>query len=188
MPPRGPNLADLVIAAQAGDPRAWEALVTRLSPLLAAMAKRRGLSHADQADVAQRTWLRAVERAGSLREPAAFAGWLAAIARRECANAIAQCTREFVVAEPAGADATASDDVHAVAEAAERRAALLRSLRRLTPGQRTLVLALVAASELSYDELALALGMRRGSVGATRQRALARLREDPDLAAAVLND
>lgn len=44
---------------------------------------------------------------------------------------------------------------------------------------------LLAEPAMNYDEVSVALGMPRGSIGPTHGRSLARLRRDPHLARAV---
>jgi len=59
----------------------------------------------------------------------------------------------------------------------ERDAVLWRSFERLRPSDQALLRLLTADPRPSYDEISAALDMPIGSIGPTRQRALARLRE-----------
>lgn len=73
--------AALVRRAQAGQREAFAALVDRYLPLVHSLAlAHTGRIH-DADDIAQETFLRALERLATLREPRLFASWLAAIAR-----------------------------------------------------------------------------------------------------------
>src|SRR4051812_23365312 len=86
----GLTVADLVMAAERGDPSAWDALVERYTPLILSVARRYGLDSEDIADACQVTWMRAFENLGSLREPAALPYWLLTITRRECLRIMRQ--------------------------------------------------------------------------------------------------
>ncbi len=71
----------LVSAAQAGDRAAFGALYKQFSRMIHGIL----LAHAtygDAEDLMQDVFIRAMEQLPSLREPEAFGGWLASIARR----------------------------------------------------------------------------------------------------------
>ena len=72
------------------------------------------------------------------------------------------------------------DDANPVAQLvrSERHAALARALRRLPTRDQELLTLLCAAAPPSYREISRRLAMPIGSIGPTRQRALARLREE----------
>ena len=67
----------------------------------------------------------------------------------------------------------------------ERRAALHGAVERLSGRQRVLLTSMLASPAPTYEQLSTRLEMPVGSIGPTRDRALARLRDDPDLARAV---
>ncbi|WP_380283132.1 sigma-70 family RNA polymerase sigma factor [Kitasatospora purpeofusca] len=69
----------LVLAAQAGDPQAREALVAAWFPLVYNVAGRALNGHADVDDIAQETMIRALDGLEGLRDPKAFRSWLVAI-------------------------------------------------------------------------------------------------------------
>src|SRR3954452_21120467 len=72
--------ADLVRAAQAGDVAAFEQLYAKYVRVVHAILLGR-LPPADTDDVAQNVFITAYTKLQSLREPAAFAGWIARSAR-----------------------------------------------------------------------------------------------------------
>ncbi|MFI9150151.1 sigma-70 family RNA polymerase sigma factor [Streptomyces sp. NPDC053367] len=72
--------AALVKAAQQGDRRAQQELVTAYLPLVYNIVGRALDGHADVDDVVQETMIRALGGLGSLRDPAGFRSWLVAIA------------------------------------------------------------------------------------------------------------
>ena len=67
--------ADLVLAAQAGDVASFELLYARYAPVVHSILLGR-LSPADADDVTQNVFITALTKLGTLREPAAFAGWI----------------------------------------------------------------------------------------------------------------
>jgi DNA-directed RNA polymerase specialized sigma24 family protein len=87
-------------------------------------------------------------------------------------------------------DIGAIDDVdpvtpELVAIEGERRAALHNAVQRLPGRQRRLVASMLDGPEPNYERLSWMLDMPMGSIGPTRKRAFARLREDPNLAEAI---
>src|ERR1700691_3944458 len=102
--PRGRGLGvRTVIAAQAGDARALDNLLTRYLPPIYTIVGRGLSGHADVDDVVQETMLRAVRGLGDLRDPAAFRSWLVAVAIRQM--------RDHYRARQAMAAADLSDEV-----------------------------------------------------------------------------
>ena len=89
--------------------------------------------------------------------------------------------RRALEAEPQ--DPTAFD----ILDGHERSAALAARSTRVTDRERALMKVLLADPEPTYAEVSAALGMPIGSIGPTRGRAIARLRCDHELAAAVLD-
>jgi RNA polymerase sigma factor (sigma-70 family) len=74
---------ELVAAAQAGDQRALDELVSAYLPLVYNIVGRALDGHLDVDDVVQETMLRAVNALDSLRDPDSFRSWLVAIAMRQ---------------------------------------------------------------------------------------------------------
>lgn len=78
----------MVRRAQAGDAVAWSQLVERLQNLVWSAVRGFRLCEADAEDAAQMTWLRAVERIDTIRDPDRSGLWLKTTARRECLRRI----------------------------------------------------------------------------------------------------
>jgi DNA-directed RNA polymerase specialized sigma24 family protein len=85
--PSGGDLTDLIISAQAGDQRAWDALVERFSPFVWAVARGHGLTRAAAADVAQTSWLRLLENLDHVSRTT-LGTWLARSTRAEAVQAL----------------------------------------------------------------------------------------------------
>ena len=122
----------------------------------------------------QDVFLQALQRLPALREPAAFPGWIATIARRRAADSAGIRRMEPMNHEtdhdegPAGHDASP----HTRAEAAE----VLAMVRRLPEAYReTLVLRLVQG--LTGPEIAAVTGLTADSVRVNLHRGLKLLRE-----------
>jgi RNA polymerase sigma factor (sigma-70 family) len=171
-------LAGLVSRAQDGDQDAWNTLVDRFLPLVLAVARRHRLSDADIDDVNQTVWLRLVEHLGSLREPDALPGWIRTTARNESLRLLAARGRTQVVDPQAGAlDAVTEDVADTGLVRDERRQALREALAELPEGRRALLLLLLEDPPPGYEEISARLGIPIGSIGPTRARAFAQLRE-----------
>lgn len=174
------DVAVLVRRAAGGDERAWNTLVDRFDGTVRAIARAHRLSGSDAADVAQTTWLRLVEKLPQLDSPERVGAWLATTARNECLRVL-RARRRMV---PAGHDedfrAEEADDRDVEAEliAGERERAVRDALHTLPARQRALLRLIASEPAPSYDEISAALGMPVGSIGPTRQRALARLRRE----------
>jgi RNA polymerase sigma factor (sigma-70 family) len=169
--------SELVAAATAGDQRAWDALVERYTSLLWAIARSYRLPPADAADVVQTTWLRLVEHLERIADPDRLPGWLATTARRECLRLLRHADREVYSAtgvRDAPDDAPALD---AALLADERDAILWTAFARLDEVCQRLLRVLSTDPPPSYAIVAAALDMKIGSIGPTRARCLAKLRQ-----------
>jgi RNA polymerase sigma factor (sigma-70 family) len=172
------KIAGLVTAAASGDVRAWNGLVKEFGGMIWAVARAYRLHHADAADVSQATWLRLVENLGQLKEPSRVGPWLATTARRECLRVLRETDRRVLCGEelPDRESGELSPDDSVLLS--ERNEALSRSFSRLRPSDRVLLRLLTADPRPPYEEISAALDMPIGSIGPTRQRALARLRAE----------
>jgi len=180
-PAGGAELERLVAAAAAGEPSAWEALVTRFAPRLHRVARAQGLSRAEAEDAVQDTWMRLVRHIGGVRDAAAIGGWLQTTARRESMRVRERAQRERATGEPLGADVGVGTEAGHGVDSATCQAAVNRALTGLPVRRRTLLRLLFAESAPSYGEIAAELGIPVGSIGPTRGRCLAQLRRDGDL-------
>jgi RNA polymerase sigma-70 factor (ECF subfamily) len=119
-------------------------------------------------EVVQRTFLKAFEKRGQLREPAAARAWLMAILRNEIAMEHRAHAR-FVVWEPDDFDAVPHPEESAAVDP-ELLAALPAALEGLSEGARD-ILVLRYQQDLSYDDIASLLGVPMGTVQSRIHRA-----------------
>jgi RNA polymerase sigma factor (sigma-70 family) len=175
----------LVHRAAEGDPAAWNAIVDEYAGLLWSVARGFRLNEAQAADAVQTTWLRLVEHVADLREPEHVAGWLKTTAHRLCLQVIRQGGREQLVDwdEDRGPvsgvryDGPDEDGPEAAALRQEHQVLVRRALAELPDRHRQLMELLIASPPISYQDISARLGMPVGSIGPTRARILARLRE-----------
>jgi RNA polymerase sigma factor (sigma-70 family) len=174
----------LVRRSAAGQQTAWEALVDEYSNLVWSVVRGFRLGEAQAADAAQTTWLRLVEHLTDIRDPERLPGWLRTTARRTCLAVIRESGREQPTEHVDDLGASISryrDGEDGGPEAGvlrqDQQALVRQALAGLTERQRTLLALLVASPPMSYAEIGARLDMPVGSIGPTRARILARLRE-----------
>lgn len=162
------TIAELVVAAQAGNHAAFATLYARFHRAVHAVALAR-VGTADAADVVQDVFARAWVRLASVREPAAFAGWLMTMARH----------RAIDRARARGGDAAPEREVAVAPTPTAEAAAALRAIRGLPEAYReTLLMRLVEG--LSGPEIAERTGLTPESVRVNLHRGMKLLRERLD--------
>lgn len=177
------DLSPVVEAARSGDSSAWESLVARFTPLLRHVVRDYRLGSADADDVVQTAWASAFANIGSLREADAIGGWLCVIARREAVRTLRCREREVPVDEQCVADPTDDSTPDRALIEAENHQAVHAAVDRLPSRQRELLTVLLRDHDETYADVARRLHLPVGSIGPTRERALARLRRDRHLVA-----
>jgi RNA polymerase sigma factor (sigma-70 family) len=172
------EVAQVVRAAAAGDPAAWDVLVGRYVALLWHIAFRHGLSEWDAADVVQTTWLRLFENIDDVREPARVGSWLSTTAQRESLRHVAHRQR-FVPSD----DESTFDDrdrlqppLDEALIVREQAAHAQAAVATLPATWRSLLELMTQDPQPSYEEISAELGLPIGSIGPTRGRCVRRLR------------
>jgi RNA polymerase sigma-70 factor (ECF subfamily) len=156
-----------VRSAQAGDRDAFGVLYERFARFVHGIMLAR-MPPDEARDLVQDVFLQALERLRTLREPRAFAGWLATIARNRATDA----HRKRPMTEPFEDRAGAADPIEARADA-QRVLALVRQLPEAY--RETLVLRLVEG--LTGPEIAGLTGLTPASVRVNLHRGFKLLRE-----------
>lgn len=175
---RSVRLGACLERAQAGDRTALDEVVRELNPLLWHVARSQGLGAEESADVVQTAWLELLRRLHDIRSPQALTAWLVTATRREAWRVRGRLRRQ-VPAEAEVFESAVDPDPepaeHLLAE--ERDRVLWRHFQQLSERCRTLLRVVAHVDRPDYAVLAQALEMPHGSIGPTRGRCLAKLRE-----------
>ena len=171
---------------QDGDRAAFDTLVEVMTPLLWRTVRGAGLDQVAAEDVVQTVWLTLLRSAGTVRDPQSVVGWLLTAARREAwrvsGKVRADSRRSTSVFGPEGEEVLAlpeqrdpGPEERVVLDERQRR--LWEHVQSLPVRCRQLVSVVASADRPDYAHLAPALGMAVGSIGPTRGRCLAKLRD-----------
>lgn len=162
-----------------GAPSGMDELVRVMTPVLWHVVRAYGLERGDAEDVVQTTWLTLVRRAESVADPQAVAAWLTTTARREAWRVSRRRTPSVPVADDVlenVGDRVDSAEQDAVGNDADQ--ILWRCVRRLSERCRRLLRVVAFEDRPDYARISRDLGMAVGSIGPTRGRCLARLRQE----------
>jgi RNA polymerase sigma factor (sigma-70 family) len=164
---------EVLDAARAGL-SGWESLVERYSRLVWSVPRSFRLSYADAADVYQCTWLCLAEHLTRIRQPERLGAWLVRTATRQSIAVVRARGREVSLDrwEPESSLPAPEE----VALTNDRRRRLWTALMTLNERCRRLLCIAAHSPDLSYAQVAEALGMKLGNIGSTRSRCLAELR------------
>jgi RNA polymerase sigma factor (sigma-70 family) len=173
---RGARMAGRIERARAGDLSALDDLVRELNPLLWHVARSQGSGPDEALDVVQTAWLELVRSLDQLRNPYAVVGWLVSVTRREAWRRAANA-RQVAPTDTIAEHADPASDVLDALLDTERDRTLWQYFEQLSERCRRLLRVLTAVDRPDYDEVSLAMGMPRGSIGPTRARCLVKLRE-----------
>ena len=171
---------ELVARAKRGDAAAYEELVRRHQAIALRTAYLVAGNDADAQEAAQDAFVKAYRALGRFRHGSPFRPWLLRIVANEARNRRRSAGRRQALALRAVADAAPGDAApspEAALVSAERREELMAVINRLGDDHR-LVLSCRYFLDLSEDETAAALGVRRGTVKSRLARALERLRAE----------
>jgi RNA polymerase sigma-70 factor, ECF subfamily len=164
--PAPTEIPRLVRDAQRGDREAFAQLYQRFARMVHGIVLAR-IDRTDVDDVVQDVFLAALDRLGDLRDPAAFGGWLAAIARHRAADH----GRRSVPTDALADDAASTRDPDRL-----EALAILDAVRSLPDAYReTLTLRLVEG--MTGAEIAERTGLTPSSVRVNLHRGMKLLRE-----------
>lgn len=175
-PDQHARLGRLLTDAKAGDRSSMDEIVRELTPLLWHVARSEGLDEETSADVVQGAWLVLLASLDKIHTPVALTGWLITVTKREAwringARRTERIDEDVVARLPDPAD---RPDEWLVADETRRR--LWRAVAQLSDRCQRLMRVVAFTHRPSYQEVSVALGIARGSIGPTRGRCLARLR------------
>jgi RNA polymerase sigma factor (sigma-70 family) len=188
------NLSALVIAAQGGDRRSLNELISAHLPFLYTIVRRALGDHPDADDLVQEIALRAVRELRELRTPQSFRPWLAAIAIRQVSTYLDHS--QLTIRRTAPLDAVldtedAAGDVEGLTvlrlDLSGQRGEVVRAQAWLDAADRTLLSLwwLEVGGRLTRAELAEALGISVAHAGVRVQRMRAQLEVSRSVVAAL---
>jgi RNA polymerase sigma factor (sigma-70 family) len=183
-----PSNAELLLRCRAGDSNAWQLIVRRYGRLVHSVPVRYGLSRSEAEDIGQEVFWALAQQLDRIEEPERLGSWLLTTARRICWRVMQQRRQEQPDAmadigdhEMIVGNLVATMPMPTYSELVtgwDRQDALQIGLTRLGGRCRDLLnLIFLDGGEPSYDEISAQLGMPKGSIGPTRNRCLAQLRE-----------
>ena len=170
----------LVELARRGDLRAWETIVRAHQGIAFRTAYLLCGSSADAEEAVQDAFVKAYRALGRFRRGAPLRPWLLRIVANEAKNRRRAAGRREALALRAAAQDRPGDAVPSPEAAllrVEERARLLAAVERL-PDEHRDAIACRYFLELSEEETATALGIRRGTVKSRLSRGLERLRAE----------
>jgi RNA polymerase sigma factor (sigma-70 family) len=176
---------ELVERAKKGDAGAYERIVESYQGIAFRTAYLIAGSAADAEEAAQDAFVKAHAALGRFREGAPLRPWLLKIVANEARNRRRSAGRREALVLRAGEERRPGDAVPSPEAALldrERSEVLLAALNELREEHRT-VIAMRYFLDLSEEEMAAALGCRRGTVKSRLSRALERLRAEPAVSA-----
>jgi RNA polymerase sigma factor (sigma-70 family) len=188
------NETALVIAAQAGDRRAVDGLLTARLPLVYSIVRRALNGDPEADDVVQETMLRALRELPKLSNPESFRAWLAAIAVRQVSThrhrgriRVSRAASLDELTEAAAAEPGFEEVTVLQLELSGQRTQLVRASQWLDPDDRTLLSLwwLEAAGQLTRADLATALGVSVPHATVRIQRMRTQLEHSRALVAAI---
>ena len=171
---------------QAGDRQALDLLVETVTPLLWRTVRETGLDTVASEDVIQTVWLALLRKADTIREPRTVVKWLLTSARREAwrvskrvrsdlghTGAVFGVDGEELLALPEQRETLPDETV--LRDTRQRQ--LWQHVQELSDRCRQLLSVIAFADRPDYSHIAESLGMPVGSIGPTRGRCLAKLRD-----------
>lgn len=180
--PRPETLASraamLFTAFRGGDETQLGELVSLLTPILWHTVRAQRLDQETAEDVLQSVWLSLVRSADSIVEPQALLQWLIVSARREAWRLVRRSDRtEPTDFEPDDLIAPLRDIPEDIVLRSDTESRLWQHVARLPERCQALLRVIAFADRPDYAAVAASLGMPVGSIGPTRGRCLAKLRE-----------
>jgi RNA polymerase sigma factor (sigma-70 family) len=173
------DVGDVVLAYQHGQSEALEVLMRHFQRRMECVARRYLWCRHDVEDAVQDAWVAFAQSAQTIRTPMAIGAWLCttttrtalAIARRQARCRPAELPERDLPHDSVGI--AQPDDVGHD----EELVAVHQAVGRLSDKDREFV-SMVFGSTLSYFEITARTGRAVGGIGPTRQRVIAKLRQD----------
>jgi RNA polymerase sigma factor (sigma-70 family) len=174
-------------AYQGGDRPAFDDLVRLMTPLLWHTVRGQGIDPVAAEDVVQTIWMRLLHSSASIRDPQTVVKWLLTAARREAWRVGKRARADLVKsASLFGSEGDELAEIPAQREQTpeevvfrdDRQRQLWEHVQTLPARCRELMRVIAFSDRPDYALIAESLGMPVGSIGPTRGRCLAKLRQD----------
>jgi RNA polymerase sigma factor (sigma-70 family) len=177
---RGPNVTwkddRLVRACLNGDERAWAALIQKYKNLIFSIPVKYGAGPEDAADIFQSVCMELFTELPRLRDPGAFRSWLITVTAHQAFHWKRKTRRRGEEALSSEEETLASAPSPDLIEKVEQEQVLREAITRLSARCQTLIrLLFYTQPQMSYKDVAKALGVATGSIGFIRGRCLTRL-------------
>lgn len=174
-------------AYQRGDRAEFDRLVGLLTPLMWHTVRSQGVDVSAAEDVVQTVWMRLLHSGASIRDPQTVVKWLLTAARREAWRVTKRARADL--GRTAALFGLEGDELGSIPGQRqstpdevvfrdERERQLWTHVQSLPPRCRELMRVIAFADRPDYASIAESLGMPVGSIGPTRGRCLAKLRQD----------
>src|SRR5438045_1315448 len=150
----------LLVRCQVGDRAAFEELVAQCQPRLRAFLAKMVSGQANVDDVTQEVWMEVFRDLGKLNDPGAFLPWMYRIARNRAFRILRRRAHPTIPIEETDAISQATGDTDFGVDDAR---AVHAALDRLIPEHRE-VLLLRFIEDMSYEDIALVVGVPIGTV------------------------
>lgn len=159
-----------------GNDNAWSALIDKYSNLVYSIPIKRGFRQDDAADIFQTVFLTLLRELSTLRQPRALAAWLIQLTAHTCTK-WKNRERRYVDEVLNEQTKAASELPFEIVQQIERQQILRTAVGEMSAECRQLIeLLFFTNPPVRYEAAAAALGLARGSMGATRMRCLEKLR------------
>jgi RNA polymerase sigma-70 factor (ECF subfamily) len=167
---------ELVSRAQTGDASAFHELLDRHAGYLFGVAASMVGNAADAEDVVQETLLGAFRGLRGFEGRSSVKTWLTSILIRQTAMRRRSAGRRLAASLESAAEAESGPSASPPTEATDTRIDLMAAIQELSPDHRE-VIVLREINGLSYEEMAEALGVPRGTIESRLFRARRQLQE-----------
>jgi RNA polymerase sigma-70 factor (ECF subfamily) len=181
--PEGPNdsaLSEAIALARTGDARAWGELYRQFAAPIYRLCRRALPTREDAEDATMEIFLRVRERLGQYDASRPFRAWLYKVAANHCWDALRRrrVRQDLETGEVENLPLEHPDPGQLEQLVRDRSRQEVRAALAELPSRARLALVLRYFADLSYDDIADALGVRRAFVGVVLLRARHQLREE----------
>jgi RNA polymerase sigma factor (sigma-70 family) len=160
-----------------GDEQAWSTLVRKYANLIFSIPIRRGLGEEDASDVFQSVCVSLLDSMSNIREPRALAAWLVRTTVHVCDKLVIQRQRWTGIDQQYEQAAAGNLTPDQLLDQLEREQLIREAIAVQSPEcQKLIQLLFFSDPPIAYEGAAVALGLAKGSIGATRMRCLDKLR------------